>query len=353
MPATSIDTLLACLLVVALVLSSMTGVLTVVHPYLQSQSTEYVTDMNLSMAKYLLLETGNPSDWGSDTNASLASFGLAKTNFATPFELDIDKVTRLNQENVYNVSFWDAFTALGAQDKPFKIKIEPVFDVTLNLASQVEGAEETVYYFNVSTEKSNLPLSASLSCYTVLGDYLVETTSSTSSSGEGTVEVSLPNSLNGTALLIVIAKVEPRTMSYATYSFKHNSSVDPYPQGTFVTLSPLNFTLRVDLEYPDEEFLSVKVFTYSYRFDLTKTDNETNIEYYSIPKLLDASPMILVVTGLNQTTSFAEWVAYPQIPLEFGSDFTGEHDVTEAFAFSFLVTINSALYECEITLGGS
>jgi len=353
MSTTTVDTLLSCFVMITLVLSAMIGISAFVNPFLQERQSWQKTVINQEFAEYLLLHAGSPTNWGSDADASLTSFGLAEQSVATPFELDIDKVTRLNEDNAYNVSFWDVFTAFGAQDKPFRIKIEPVFNVTLNLTSQVDEGDQTVYYFDVYTKKSNFPIAASLSCYTVLGDYVVENSSSTPSSGVGSLKVTLPDSLNGTALLIVIAKIEPRTMSYATYSFKHNSAVDPYPQGTFVKLSPLNFTLKAELLYPDETSLSAKVFTYNYRFNLTKTSSETSIEYYDIPRLLDPSPMIIVMTGLNQSTSFAEWVAYPQIPLDFGSDFMGEHDLADSYSLSFLVTINSAVYECEVTLGGT
>jgi len=109
MSTTTVDTLLSCFVMITLVLSAMIGISAFVNPFLH---------------------------WGSDADASLTSFGLAEQSVATPFELDIDKVTRLNEDNAYNVSFWDVFTAFGAQDKPFRIKIEPVFNVTLNLTSQ-------------------------------------------------------------------------------------------------------------------------------------------------------------------------------------------------------------------------
>lgn len=352
MPAISLDTLLACLIMVVLTLSSMAGILTVVRPYLQSQLSRPEVELSLAVAEYLLLEPGNPCNWGSQTNSSLTSFGLAKANCTIPHALDIDKVTRLNEENVYNISFPDAFEALGMEDKPFRIRIGPVFDVTLNLASEFEGENETTYHFDVNTDRSSLPVAASLSCYAVLGDYVANTSSYTSTLGEGSIEVALPNSVNGSAILVVMAEVEARTMSYTTYCFRHNSTGDPYPQRTYVRLSPLNNTLRVDLLYPEEELVGASIFTYGHHFNLTNTRNDSSTRYYSIPKLLDASPMILVVTGLNQSTSFAEWVVYPQIPLDFGSNFTREYDVMDSFSLSFLVTVNRALYECEITLGG-
>jgi hypothetical protein len=336
---------------IILVLSSMSGVLTVVNPYLRNQSSRYKVETDRRLAEYLLLDPGDPADWGSGTHTSLTRFGLAKSSFLTPFELDIDKVAKLNQENVYHVSLLDVFRALRVQDKPLKIRVKPLLDVTLDLASQSVEGDQTIYRFNVYVKKSNSPMAASLRCFTVLGDYVVNTTSSTSSLGMGSVETDLPNSLSGTALLIVLAKVEPRIVSYSVYPFKHNSLEDPHPLGTFVRLSPLNYRLRVEFLYPAEEVSSAKVFTYNYSFDLTKVADSPEVEDYSFPQLLDVSPMVLVVTGLNQSTSFAEWVSHPPLPLDFGSDFTEKRDAMNYISLHYLVSINSALYECEIILG--
>jgi hypothetical protein len=350
---TSVDTMLACSLMVILALSAMAGVLTVVHPYLQDQPSPYDTEMSRKLAEYLLLETGNPSNWGSQAGVSLVSFGLAKAGYAAPFDLDIDKVTRLNQENYYSISYLEAFAAVGAQGKPFRISVRPVFNVSLSLASQVSEPTQAIYYFDVSTKRSELPVAASLRCYTVLGNDVFNASASTSSSGVASLTVTLPNSLSGTALLVAIAKVEPNIMSYAVCAFKHNSAGAVQPQGTFADLSPLNHALRAELLYAGMTVTSVKVFSYNYCFNLEKTGESSNIEYYGITQLSDASPMVISVTGLNGSASFVEWVAYPQVPLDFGSNFTGQYDVMDAFSFHFMVSINSAVYECEVTMGGT
>jgi len=351
MPISSIDTLLACSVMVVLVLSSMLGILKVAHPYLQNQPSEYGLEVNRRLAECLLLDTGDPPNWGSGANISMVRFGLAKANSTIPFELDIDKITRLNQENAYHVSFTQVFKTLGAPDKPIRIEIGPIIDVRLNLASQINEGNHTAYGFDVYTKKSNSPVLASLHYYSILGDYVVNGTSSTSPSGAALVEVALPNSLNGTALLIVFAKVEPRIVSYGLYPFKHNSSDTLYPIGTFVKLSPLNYILTVELLYVGEEIVSAKVFTYNYYFDLAKVSDYPESESYAIPHLLDVSPMVLVVTGLNESKSFAEWVSHPQLPVDFGPNLTEGHDVMNSVSFQFLIGVNSVIYECKILVG--
>jgi len=349
MPSASMETLLACYIMTVLVLSSMVGISVVVHPYLESQLSRYSVDSSRSLAEYWLLNPGSPSNWGSASNLDLTAFGLAKVNYKTPFDLDIDKVTRLNQENTYHVSFYEVFTALGTEDRAIKIRIAPIFDIDINLTSQSVGNDSTVYTFEVSTERSNLPVTTTLHCYVILGDY-VDTVTSTVQ-GEGSLEVEIPNSLNGTALLIAFARAEPRVISFNVYSFGHNTSESPNQPGTFIKLSPLNFTLYAEHLFPEENVSSVKVFTYSYNFDLTKKSETGQTEMYTIPRLLEASPMILVITGTNQSRSFAEWVAYPQLPIDFGSSFDGQRSASNSISCNFVVTINSALYECRIILG--
>jgi len=354
MPAASIDTLLACSVMICLVLSSMVGVFTAVQPFIKYQTTSYSVEISRRLAEYLLLETGSPTDWGAETNETLTNFGLSKENAASPFELDIDKVTRLNERNRYNLSFLEAFTALGAKDKPFRIIIKPIFNVTVTLSSQTENPSEIIYCFNISTERSNSPVAARLQCYGIIGDYVTINSSSTSTLGEGSVEISLPTDLNGTALLLVFAETKPEILSYGVYSFIHNLDELPNQTGDYATLSPLNYTLRADLTSELNRILYAKAFTYSYWFNLSETEGTSTIQYFLIPKILE-SPMILVGTGLNSSSSayFAEWVSYPQIPLDFGLDFTGRYHLADVYSSRFLVTINSAIYECKIILGES
>jgi len=355
MPMVSLDTLLACSVMICLVLTSMVGVFTAVQPFIKYQTSSYDVEMSRRLAEYLLLEAGSPNNWGVETDETLRSFGLAEENAIVPFELDIDKVTRLNENNRYNLSFLEAFTALGTKDQPFRIIIKPIFNVTVTLASQTENPSEITYRFDISTERSNLPVAARLKCYGVIGDHVTSNSSSTSNSGEGTVEISLPTSLNGTALLLVFAEKEPDIQSYAVYSFSHNSGNPANQAGSYATLSPLNYTLRADLTSASNRILYAKIFTYNYWFNLSQTGNTSTIQYFTIPKMLDPSPMILVGTGLDTNSSeyFAEWVSYPQVPLDFGLDFTGRYNLADAFSFRFLVTINSAVYECKVILGGA
>jgi hypothetical protein len=60
--------------------------------------------------------------------------------------------------------------------------------------------------------------------------------------------------------------------------------------------------------------------------------------------------MILVVNGHNGSASFAEWTAYPPLPLEIGANLDDLNTTSKAEALAYLVSVNHVLYECVITL---
>jgi hypothetical protein len=61
---------------------------------------------------------------------------------------------------------------------------------------------------------------------------------------------------------------------------------------------------------------------------------------------------VIVITGLNGSTSFAEWVAYPQVPLQIGADFDESTTGSRIVVQNHIVAINSALYEVITKWGG-
>jgi hypothetical protein len=91
------------------------------------------------------------------------------------------------------------------------------------------------------------------------------------------------------------------------------------------------------------------VFTYSHNSSLSQTTVGNESIEYGIPRLLEASPMLLVLNGNNASASFAEWAAYPQLPLEIGADFSDLTSKSKAVAVTYVVSVNSVLYEAVIT----
>jgi hypothetical protein len=338
---------------IVLVLSAMVGTSKLMSPYLDDLANRDCTERFQHLASNLLLTTGSPSAWGQLKSTMPSSLGLARAGAIIPYDLDADKVTRLNSENVYSLTYSDLWQALGVKDVSFQIEIKTLFELSIRLISNSSQGSQAVYQFEVRAEKSGIPISASLRSYVVLRDFVNETEASTSSSGVGTITISIPNSINGTALLVVFAKsaVNPQIVSFGVHAFSHDSS-SPLPNGTFVNLSPLNYVLNASLAYATIEVIKAQVFTFSYNFSLTEKAQGIQTVEYLVPRLIDTSVSVMVLTGANGSTSFAEWVAYPQVPLQIGADFSESIAGSRVAVYSQIVTINSALYEVVTKWGG-
>ena len=107
--------------------------------------------------------------------------------------------------------------------------------------------------------------------------------------------------------------------------------------------------MNVSFQYPNVEVSNAYVLAYNYHFNLSQDASGNQTTQYSIPHLLEASPMILVLNGNNVSTSFAEWTTYPQVPLEIGADFSDLTTRSKAVALTYIMSINSVLYESVIT----
>jgi len=167
------------------------------------------------------------------------------------------------------------------------------------------------------------------------------------------VNATISNDVNGPALLVVFARSvsNAKIVSFSAYPFAHNST-DPKPEDTFLKLSPLNYKLNVSLIYPETNLSDAYALSFNYSSILTQTENSSQSATYNIPHFLDPSPTLIVVTGWNSTSFFTEWTAYPQIPLQTGTNFASSATLSNVLAYTHLVTIDSALYKCTIWLGG-
>ena len=334
---------------VILITSAMVGTAKVIQPYIEDLASRNGVERYRSLAEYLLLSSGNPSDWGKNSNEIPSTFGLASET-RRPYELDLDKVTRLNTDNLYALTYGEILATLGTEDISFNIKIHPLFEVAIELTNSQLGETETMYTFRVSTTKSGYPLATCLKGYAVVGAYVDSVSSSTNSNGVSIINVTLSNMLGGTALLVVFAKSQahPQMISLNAYSFGHNSEASE-PNQTFLRLSPLNYVLNASFRSSNVEVSNAYIFTYSCNSSLFPTIVGNQSIEYGVPHFLEASPMLLVLNGNNASASFAEWTAYPQLPLEIGADFSDLTSKLKAVAVTYVVSVNSVLYEVVIT----
>jgi len=338
---------------ILLALSAMAGTSKLMAPYLTDLAHRDDADRFQPLASHLLLTTGTPANWGQLAGTVPSSFGLAKADALQPYDLDIDKVTRLNGENAYSIDYSDLWQAFGVKDVSFQIEVKTLFQLSIDMISNATLGGLRVYEFRVTAAKSGMPVSAALSNYVVVQDFVNETACSTSSNGVATFEVGIPNSISGTALLLVFAQatVNHDIVSLGMYSFGHNAQ-SPLPNRTFTQLNPLDYVLNASLRYSSVEVSEAQMFTFNYNFSLNvKTQGVQTVEY-SVPRLLDASPMVMVLTGVNGSASFAEWVTYPQVPLQVGAGFSESTAGSRIAVCSHTVTIGSALYEVVTKWGG-
>jgi len=344
MPTISIDTFFACSLIVAVVVVSMATTAKILAPYMTSLQDLNEEEYLRKIVEYVVANSGSPANWGENQTATPEAFGLAKTGSLTPYELDVDKICRLNSQNTYSLSYLDILEALKLKKVALRIAVSQLMDVSIALTSRVTIGDSTRYSFRVYVSRDTTPIAVALHCYVIARNFFNDTYSSTSSGGEGFVDVGIPNSSNGTALLVVFARAsyDARITAYGVYAFDHLSS-QPSPNNTFLELTPLNYTLHVNPKYSNVSLETGYALSYSYESNLTSTSNVT----YAIPEILDSSPIVLVVTGLN-SSAFIEWTAYPQVPLEIGANFEN----AECFSFSYIVTINRAFYKLNVQCGG-
>jgi len=254
----SIDFTLSASAMILLVMGAIFGVNMVAEPYLESETFD--EGRYNQIARHILLSGGEPADWGVDGN--LTYFGLASTGGA--YELDIDKVTRLNSLNSYSLDYGSIWQALGIEDVSFRIEMEPIFDTAFHLDSSQSQGGETTYNFSVTTKRDGYPLSTQLSYYVIFGNTTYTSSGTTDSTGDGTVQFTLPDSIEGTALLVGFAKEDEGVISYSVLPFPHISE-STHSTGTFARLNPNDYSLDVDL-YENNSIMNAAYLSHEYRF---------------------------------------------------------------------------------------
>jgi len=295
------------------------------------------------LADNIVTSYGIPVNWGTAVTSPI-NLGLSSYNSDYLYELDINKITRLNEQNQYSLSYIEALTAAKISNIAFGLSLSQMLSVDVALSGNSTIGDVTEYTFQVIISQDARPISASLHCYILATDFTADVTNVTSSSGIGLITIEVPNSSTGPVDLIIFAQasLDQRLCAYTVYSFAHLSDSHE-PNGTFLQLSPLNNTLNVQLNYSGEVITKVYAFSYAYSTNLTSTSSTT----YSILDFVDNSPIVIAVQGLNNTVNFNELVSYPQIPLTFGGDFSN----SSAHVFVYTVTIDKVLYRLTLRFG--
>ena len=339
MPASSFDTFFACTIIVAAALIGMAFLGSTMQTRISSTQDINKDSYLKAIADYIIMNPGSPSEWGS-SSVSPIDFGLASSLPHNAFELDVDKICRLNNLNNYSLSYLDLSKA-AKLNIALGIEVSQLLTIKIIQSSNSTVGSDTSFTFQISANIDSKPTSASLHCYFTANTYLTEVNASISDFGVGQVTVQIPTSETENALLIAFARasIDDRITSYAIYNFAR-STQESIPSDTNLVLSPLDYMLNFN--DTNLRILNGYIFSYSYKQPLLSFESSQA----AIPKLLDKSPLVLIV-GMNGTDHIQEWTAYPQIPLKIGANFEG----SEQNIFSYIVTIKGVLYRLDLSLG--
>jgi hypothetical protein len=341
-PTTSIDTFFACALIVSVAITATAfaagNLLTQVDGMHDVNEQDYLQ----TVADNIVLTYGNPPDWGS-TGTVPQSFGLGDANVQRAFVLDVDKISRLSAQNSYGLSYLQIVKSSRLQ-VAFGVSVFQALSIEIEPLGNETVGDFTSYSFGITISKDKVPIVSELHYYVTALNYLEDASNATSDDGYANISFQVPNSAEGSALLIVFARanIDPRLTSVEVYSFGHLSET-PQPNQTFLKLSPLNYSLTATPISNETTWIKELAFSFSYESDLTATSTST----FAIPHFVEKSPILLVIQGLNGTSSFAEWTTYPQLPLKTGADFSN----SDTNIFEYLVTIKGTFYKLRLTLG--
>ncbi len=341
MPTTSIDAFFACTLLVAVALVVTASFAAAMQTNIESFQGANDQNYLKTTAEQVVGTIGVPANWGSNA-AVPSSFGLAKAG-GQAYELDIDKICRLNSHCTSALTYEVVSNATRLYNLAFNVAVAPMLSVTIQPTSNTTDGVTTTYNFQVSVAANQNPTAATLRSYIINPTQVSNITTSTSSLGQANVSFQLPNSQVGPVLFAVFAKanMDERLTAYQTYNFIHTSGQQPLNQ-QILNLSPLNNKLTVTANQPDTTVSKVYALSFSRQSQLTLASGN-----YTIPQYIDKSPILLAAIGTSQTVAFVEWTSYPNVPLGFGSEFanTGQN------AFVYTVTVNDVLYKLTVTLG--
>jgi hypothetical protein len=345
LPTSSFDTFFACTIIVAAALIA-TGYLCSTMQ-VRIDNTQNINEQNYlqAIANHIVTNPGTPSNWGA-SGIKPTDFGLATSSSTIPYELDIDKVSRLDSLNNYFLSYFDLENSSKLNTVALGIAVSQFMDIDIMQSTNVTTENGTDFTLGISTSVESQPVSASLNCYIVGENFVSITAGSTSNVGVGQVAVQIPNATSGNVTVIVFARAyfDDRITSYAIYNLA-NSTQETAPVNSFLTLSPLNYTLTLSTNSSGVTIQNCYIFSYAYQQNLEYT---SGTQQCPIPEIVDKSPLIMVVDGVENGTYFQQWVSYPEVPFYAGSDFSGSGQNV----FAYDVTINGVLYRLEISLGG-
>jgi len=151
------DHIIAILIIGVMFVSAVVILPTMSFTNIQAVNQQQLRNTALNVFNAMLLDTGEPIDWGSwrpfyMNDPRVNRFGLASAQDTTFYVLDPDKVQRLVVGNPLNYCDYNRVRdLLGLKDYGFCLRIIPPFNVTfksISVASNVLNYEADVHYLD-------------------------------------------------------------------------------------------------------------------------------------------------------------------------------------------------------------
>jgi hypothetical protein len=151
-PAISIDTFFACSLLVSVALLATASLAGTMQDRINSMQDLNKQDYLRNIAEHVVTSYGTPVDWGA-AGAVPNSFGLADSEASYLYALDVDKISMLNSQNGYALSYFQVSKAAKLSNIALGISISQMLSITATLSTTSSMGDETAYTFQIQSVK--------------------------------------------------------------------------------------------------------------------------------------------------------------------------------------------------------
>jgi hypothetical protein len=234
-----------------------------------------------ALADHIVVYPGSPTGWGQES-AVPVDFGLAKYPSNGAFQLDIDKVSRLNRLNANALSYVELLNAVKLNNMSLGISVSQVMDLEIGQSGTHAVDGLTYADLSIATSINTKPVSAQLNCYVIANGYFYNASAAVPSSGSYTLTVHIPTDAIDGSYVVAFARstFDERITSYAVYSIASGKQ-EIQPSSNGLLLSPQNYRLSFT-QAPDVNVQNIYALTYNYN------SNEVAFEGSScaIPRLV-------------------------------------------------------------------
>ena len=147
MPSTSIDTFFACTIIVAVALIATAFLCSTMQTSINSTQDINKDSYLQAIADHIITNPGAPVNWGTSSSVP-DDFGLAAGSSTIPYELDIDKITRLNNLNNYSLSYFDMENAAKLNNIALGITVSQVMSINIEQTSNSTNRQQCIFYLH-------------------------------------------------------------------------------------------------------------------------------------------------------------------------------------------------------------